>query len=339
MEETYRQYFDAVSAPDAVGAAEMLDEALTRGLSASSLITDVLARAQRTVGEKWMRGEWSVADEHAATAVTKQVLAAVAPTLARPRAGLRVVVACAEGEWHSLPARLAGELLRADDLEVSLLGAGISTERMSQYLDGTAPDVLALSATVTTSLIGAARSIASARAVGVPVVVGGAAWGEGQRRAQALGAHLRLDDIRDIRSRLEEIRTIEPSPLPVVPGETHWLAEIPRETVAAALNGRSVEERPPSDLSEERRAEEHKELRWVAQHTAAAVLCDDATIVSDVLHWLLAMKEARGLAATPVLDGALCLADSIETEAPRAADMLRREVMSLVLARNGHRPA
>lgn len=324
MEETYDQYFEAVSAPDPVEAAEVLDEALTRGVPADSLITDVLARAQRTVGEKWMRGEWSIADEHAATAVTKQVLNVVAPPRGRTGTGLHVVVACAEGEWHSLPARMAGELLRADDLEVSILGAGISVDRMRQYL-ATDPDVLALSATMPTSLMGAARSIAAARAEGVPVVVGGGAWGDGQRRARALGAHLRLDDIRELRDRIEEIRSWEPPPLPVVPPETSWLDEVPREVVAAALERRYDDARTP-DADDGPRAEDHKELRWIAQHAAAAVLCDDPTVVADVLGWLLEMKEARGLAGTPVLDGALRLADVIEAEAPRAAAILRREV-------------
>lgn len=327
MEETYDQYFEAVSTPDPIVAAEVLDEALTRGVPADSLITDVLARAQRTVGEKWMRGEWSIADEHAATAVTKQVLNVVAPPRGRTGTGLHVVVACAEGEWHSLPARMAGELLRADDLEVSVLGAGIPVDRLRQYL-ATDPDVLALSATMPTSLVGAARSIAAARAEGVPVVVGGGAWGDGQRRARALGAHLRLDDIRQLRDRIEEIRTWDPPPLPVVPAETSWLEEVPRDVVDAALDRRYDDARTP-DAGDGPRAEEHKELRWIAQHTAAAVLCDDPTVVADVLRWLLAMKEARGLPGAAVLDGACCLADVIEAAAPRAAAILRREVASL----------
>ncbi|WP_183099050.1 cobalamin B12-binding domain-containing protein [Nocardioides pelophilus] len=324
MEGTYDRYFAAVSAPDAVVAAEVLDEALTRGVPPSSLITDVLARAQRAVGEKWMSGDWTVADEHAATAVTKQVLTVVAPPRLEPGTRLRVVVACAEGEWHSLPARMAGELLRGDDLAVTILGANIQVDQLRQYLRSTVPDVLALSATMPTSLIGAANCIAAARAEGVPTVVGGGAWGRGQQRARALGAHLRLDDIRELRGRLETVRAMEPPPLPEIPAEAHWLHEVPREVVAAAFDrqrddlGSAPDDRDP--------AERHKELRWIAQHLAAAIACDDASVVADVLDWLIALHAARGLPAAPVLEGARHLADAIGARAPRGEALLRQEV-------------
>lgn len=324
MEGTYDRYFAAVSAPDAVAAAEILDEALTQGVPPSSLITGVLARAQRVVGEKWMSGDWTIADEHAATAVTKQALTVVTPPRLEHGTGPRVVVACAEGEWHSLPARMAGELLRGDDAAVTILGANIQVDQLRQYLRSTVPDVLALSATMPTSLIGAAKSIAVARAEGVPTVVGGGAWGSCQQRARALGAHLRLDDIRELRVRLEAIRAMEPPPLPEIPTEAHWLHEVPGDVVAAAFD------RQRDDLGlapdERNRAEGHKELRWIAQHVAAAIACDDASVVADVLDWLIALHAARGLPTAPVLDGARHLADAIGSQAPRGEALLRQEV-------------
>lgn len=326
MEETFDRYFEAVSTPDAVVAAQVLDEALTRGVPPEALITDVLARAQRVTGEKWMNGDWTVADEHSATSVTKQALTLIAPPRLRAGADVHVSVACPEGEWHSLPARMAGELLRAEDLDVSILGANIQVDQLREHLASTVPDVLALSATVPGSLIAAADSIAAARAEGVPVVVGGGAWGSGQHRARSLGAHLRLDDIRELRGRLEEIQAMEPPPLPEIPAEARWLSTVPRDIVALAHDRQHLEGDGSPAPGGRRRTEGPKELRWIAQHTAAAIACGDPSVVTGVLDWLVALHRGRGLPPAPVLDGARHLADAIEGQAPRGSEVLRQEV-------------
>lgn len=332
MEETYDRYFAAVSAPDTAAANEAIDEALTRGTPPATLITDVLARAQRVVGEKWMSGEWTVADEHAATSVTKQALTVVAPPRPTPRARLHVVVACAPGEWHSLPARMAGELLRGDDVAVTILGANTSLDQLRQQLQSAVPDVLALSATMPTSLIGAVGSIAVAREEGVPVVVGGAAWGSGQRRARALGAHRRLDDIRELPRRLDALRAMRPPPVPEVPAEARWLHDVPRHVVTSTFERQCIDDPATGSAEhggEHRRAEALKELRWIAQHAAAAVTCDDASVVTGLLDWLVGLHATRDLPTTAALHGALHLADGIEERAPRGATLLRDAVRTI----------
>ena len=327
-ERIFTRYFQAVSLPDAFLAVETVDEALTNGEPPAGLITDVLARAQRTAGEKWMSGEWTVADEHAATSVTDQALTVVAPPRPKSRTGLHVVVACAEGEWHTLPARMAGELLRGDDLDVSILGPSIPVDHLRRHLSSTAPDVLALSATMPVNLIGAARSIAAAREEGIPVVVGGAAWGQGQQRARALGAHLRLDDPREIPDLLDELRALEPPPLAEIPAEARWLDDLPQEFVLAAFGRQCADNAWMARMDERQRTESQKDLRWIARYTAAALACDDPTVVAELLDWLLALLVPRGVPAGPVVDSAGYLADAVEAEAPNGAALLRQEVVA-----------
>ena len=325
-ERIFTRYFQAVSVPDAFLAVETVDEALTNGEPPAALITEVLARAQRTAGEKWMTGEWTVADEHAATSVTDQALTVVAPPRPRSRSGRHVVVACAEGEWHTLPARMAGELLRSDEMDVSILGPSIPVDHLRRHLRSTVPDVLALSATMPVNLIGAARSIAAAREEGIPVVVGGAAWGDGQHRARALGAHLRLDDPREILDRLALLDAAEPPPLPVIPDEARWLDDVPQQVVLDAFDRQCTDNEWMARMDERQRTESQKDLRWIARYTAAALACDDPSVVAGLLDWLLALLVPRGVPAAPVVDSALYLADAVESEAPRGAALLRQEV-------------
>jgi MerR family transcriptional regulator, light-induced transcriptional regulator len=89
---------------------------LEAGATVPELVQGLLGPAQVEVGRRWETNRWSVADEHAATAITDAVLAALAWRLDVPEHQGHVVVACAEGDWHSLPARMLAEILR--------LGAG-----------------------------------------------------------------------------------------------------------------------------------------------------------------------------------------------------------------------
>lgn len=48
------------------------------GATLEQIVDDLLAPAQREVGRRWEHGVWSVADEHAATAITDAVLSVLA---------------------------------------------------------------------------------------------------------------------------------------------------------------------------------------------------------------------------------------------------------------------
>ncbi len=98
-------------------ALGLLDE----GVSVADVLREVVARAQVDVGERWHRSEYSVADEHAATAISDAVVSLLASERAPVTEEPHVVVVCVEGEWHLLPARLLVESLRADGFRVTFL--------------------------------------------------------------------------------------------------------------------------------------------------------------------------------------------------------------------------
>jgi hypothetical protein len=100
----------------------------------------------------------------------------------------RIVVACVEGEWHSLPARMASELLRLRGWDVTFLGPSVPADDLAARVRQLAPDAVGLSCSVPLFLKGANRSIVACRAVGVPVVAGGTGFGDEGRYAIRLGA-------------------------------------------------------------------------------------------------------------------------------------------------------
>lgn len=83
-------YEAALAAHDGDAAAAAVIALLDAGTAPTQVITDVIAVAQRAVGGRWQRGEWTVAEEHAATASRCRRRRSCAPTSGgrRPRSGV-----------------------------------------------------------------------------------------------------------------------------------------------------------------------------------------------------------------------------------------------------------
>jgi hypothetical protein len=111
-----------------------------------------------------------------ATSITEGALSALTHA-AMPRRATHtrhVALACVEGRV----AQLAGSDGRRSrgatgEARVTMLGASLPPEHLHRRLSAGDIDVLALSCTMPSNLIGAARCIAAAHDVDVPVIVGG----------------------------------------------------------------------------------------------------------------------------------------------------------------------
>jgi methanogenic corrinoid protein MtbC1 len=181
-------YLSLIGDGDERGASELAVALLDGGTPAQRIIVDLIGPSQARVGELWAANEWSVAREHSATAVNERVLAVLAArTTIRPSRG-RITLACVDGEWHGLPARMLAELLCLDGWRVDFLGASVPGRHLITHLHQTGPDAVALSCMIPTRLPRAHAAITACRAAGVPVIAGGRGFGPGGRYAERLGA-------------------------------------------------------------------------------------------------------------------------------------------------------
>jgi methanogenic corrinoid protein MtbC1 len=319
--EPLERYFQTVADVDAVGATDVVMNLLESGAPAAQITGEVLGAAQVRVGELWEQGVWSVADEHAATAVTETALAALAAaTTRRSGAQRHVVMACAEGEWHTLPARMAASIVAASaDVRVTMLGPSLPAGHLRRRLGAGNVTLLALSCTLPTNLIGAARSIAAAHDAGVPVIAGGRAFGQTSRRAEAIGADAWAADGSDLVGPVPNLTGIDSE----VPLEALLLDGVSDSTIALAYD-RMIGAFPRLEtMTPFQHARTRDDLRWMARFTAATVLTADVTILDEFLSWLgrlLADKVPVPVLAT----SAHLVADVVEPQAPIGAQLLHK---------------
>jgi methanogenic corrinoid protein MtbC1 len=78
ISELSHTYLGLIGDGDEYAAVELVSSLLDVGVLPQRIMIDLIGRAQNRVGELWAANEWSIAREHAATAISERALAAVA---------------------------------------------------------------------------------------------------------------------------------------------------------------------------------------------------------------------------------------------------------------------
>lgn len=169
-------------------------EEVAGGASASELVTRCLGPAQVSVGERWLRNELSVADEHRATAVVDSALAGFELELPRSEPGApKVITVCAEGEWHAIATRMLSIAVSEAGAEPICLGPSLPATDLGAAASEAGADGVLLSCSSVAALPGAARCVERLAELGIPVAVGGHAFRAVPRAAELFGC-IAFDD-------------------------------------------------------------------------------------------------------------------------------------------------
>jgi methanogenic corrinoid protein MtbC1 len=139
---------------DAAAAERVAREGVDEGLTHAQVDEAVIAPALHRVGLLWERGEIGVAHEHMATQITLRVMAMLRELfrVARERAEDRVMLAAVEGEQHVVGLQMASELLEEAGYDSVLLGPDVPTGALADVVDEHKPQIVALTATMSSSL-------------------------------------------------------------------------------------------------------------------------------------------------------------------------------------------
>ena len=328
-DEARESFTKALDAADRRVAVELVSALLDDGVDPLDVLLDLITPAQQVVGELWQSGEYTVAQEHAATAVSEAAVGTVGAWIPEPLEPLGyAVVACAEREWHALAARIVAEALRHLGWRTTYLGASTPAQHLAGYLHRLDPDVVAVSCSMPASLPAARRIIEAAAEAGIPTLAGGRAFGTGPARALALGASGWASSPREAADVLAQLRPVaEPVPALAHAGAdeqaelllrnrelaervlTSWLAAL-AETGSDGLAGLDVE----ADY-----AVDH------ALHAlAAALLTDDVTVLHEGRDWLSTLLAARGCHRDAVPQLWAVLGRVAGSQLPVASKLLRQ---------------
>jgi len=297
-------------------AYRLATELLAHGVPFDDIIVDVLSPVQTELGLRWATGDLGIAYEHASSAAIEELVVRLGAIGETPT-GPAVVVAGAEHDAHAIGARVVASALALEGFRVLFLGASVPGEDLGDYLELHQPLALALSCSIPTALVGAARSVAAAHVAGVPVVGGGRAFAN-ERRATRIG----LDAFARVpREAVDHLRAWEGAPpehfgsVPEPVPERRPLANRSPRLIATVLEATADGETRRVDLADE--------LERVLMVVEGALLLDEPGMIEDHIQWLRATGPAHGFQREMVDRALLMLAAAMDDDLQRAGVALR----------------
>jgi methanogenic corrinoid protein MtbC1 len=144
----------------------------------------------QSIGERWRVTGDGVDVEHAFSEALVAVLHGVTARLRRPRNVRPVVLACAEGDYHTLPLHALAAALAEEGVGVRLLGVGMPAAALVAAVRRTGPATVFLYARLPVADVAVLEMLPRQRPA-PRVVVGGPGWHDRELPAQvALSADL-----------------------------------------------------------------------------------------------------------------------------------------------------
>jgi 5-methyltetrahydrofolate--homocysteine methyltransferase len=177
-EEMLDRIYDAVLDYEDAGTVELVNQAFAMNIDVHDILDEALIAAMDEVGEEFASGRIFVPEMLMAARAMKAGLDVVRPVLTRTGATPRgkVMLATVQGDVHDIGKNLVAMMLEGAGYEVVDLGVNKTPQEILDRANELAPDVVGLSALLTTSMPSMQKTVDLFRTAGAkyPVIVGGA---------------------------------------------------------------------------------------------------------------------------------------------------------------------
>ena len=189
---SYDALVEAVIKGDINVVESEVNKALNEGAEARSILTKGLIGGMSIVGGRFKAGDMFLPEVLACTSAMHKGLDIVKPLLAKSgqKALGRVVMGTVAGDIHDIGKRVVGFLLEGNGFEVIDLGVDVKNETFAQAVAEHNPDVLGMSALLTTTMpnMGSVINLLEEKELRdkVKIIVGGASVN--QEFADSIGA-------------------------------------------------------------------------------------------------------------------------------------------------------
>lgn len=182
MSEDLEQLKQALIVADMDMGTSAAEALMAAGADPKMVLEDGMAVAMFDLGEMWKRGEVFLPEVVASAEVFKACNAIIEPALLAQKdaaqANALVVMCTVKGDLHDLGKNMVGAMLRTSGFDVHDMGKDVSADRIIEAITELEPQILGMSALLTTTVPYQETVIRRLEAAGlrdkVKVMVGGA---------------------------------------------------------------------------------------------------------------------------------------------------------------------
>ena len=180
MEPVLQAIYDAVIDGDTDATTEGVEKAIAEGLNPGDILNNGMVAAMSEVGKLFEEGEFFVPEMLIAARAMQSGLAVLKPQLVKAdiKSAGKVIAGTVKGDLHDIGKNLVCMMLEGAAFEIIDLGTDVSAEQIIEAVKLHQPQVVAMSALLTTTMPNMEEVIKSLKADGmrdqVKVVIGGA---------------------------------------------------------------------------------------------------------------------------------------------------------------------
>ena len=180
-EEVISRLENSVTSYDVERAVKAAEEALMAGIDPVEAIEEGLAKGIRIVGDKFGAREAFLPELMVAVEAMRQAMAILEPAMtkkakARKKSMCKVMIGTVQGDIHDIGKSIVSAMLTVAGFDVIDLGSDVPVEKFVEKAKEFQPDVIGMSALMTTSMLKMETVIEALQREGLSkvVIVGGA---------------------------------------------------------------------------------------------------------------------------------------------------------------------
>lgn len=143
---------------------EMTDQvnlAFKNNITAKQILDNGLLKGMGVVGVKFRDGEMFLPEVLMSAKAFKTAMALIEPFFLQGEKSNRgkVLMGTVKGDIHDIGKNLVGVMLKGNGFEVADLGIDASTEKFIEWIDRENPDIIGLSAMLTTTMVSMQKTV------------------------------------------------------------------------------------------------------------------------------------------------------------------------------------
>ncbi len=170
-------YLKLLLKKDTDGAFHYILNEMTAKYSIQEIYLEIIQPAQYEVGRLWQINEIRVAQEHFATKVSSTIMDLLLQQHSRqPGFDEKIVTTCVGGEFHEMGIKFVNAFLEMEGYKPIYTGRAKNNSEITQVIKAEQPQIVAISATMSSHLIIVKKLIEQIRKIEMPpmkIIVGG----------------------------------------------------------------------------------------------------------------------------------------------------------------------
>ncbi|MBU1095259.1 MAG: cobalamin-dependent protein [Bacteroidetes bacterium] len=145
-ETVYLHYLSALVDGDKETCRLIISKLLTEKHEAKSIYDNIIKKSMYRIGQLWEKCRLSVAEEHVASEITKEILSLInISTENKCKTGKSIVITCVQKEYHEIGPKLISDFFELKGWCSTFVGSNIPPKDFIKLLKEKKPDLVGIS--------------------------------------------------------------------------------------------------------------------------------------------------------------------------------------------------